>query len=172
MPKQVWLKRIGAALVPATYDDQQFLAELKENIAIQFDCKMPRSNKHHNLFFAAIAQAQMNWPESHEFQPTSIDHLRAWLLCKAGYRHTETHQLESAISADLMASVIEKSLEQAGAKGFAVYKGSTVYVLTPKSISWSKLDQKEFNKISQGVDDVLKSEINMSLDDFKQEQAA
>ncbi len=169
MPLEFWIVRHGNEIKPSTPVDVEHIQELPEGQALKVSTNAHRSLRHHRLFMAAIAQAWVNWPESHEFKPQSFDHLRAWLLCKARYCNITTHELDSPHIAEVMVDVINQSLTQSSGYGFAVYSNNLVYVLTPKSIKWSKLPQKEFNKISQKVSDVLKAEIEMSLDDFKAE---
>lgn len=169
---EFWIKRKGAKLYPATPTDFVHFEELPEGVSVKVKAGNGRSSKHHRLFFGAIIKAFMNWPDSHEFKPQDDEHLRAWLLCKAGYRDVTTHELQDASMAESVAAMIEASINQSKAHGFAVYNNNLVYVLTPKSISWGKLPQEEFNKISQSVSDILKAEINMSLDDFKNQEEA
>jgi hypothetical protein len=45
-----------------------------------------RSPADHRRFFGVIKAAFLHWPEKHEFQPEDPEHLRAWLLCRAGYK--------------------------------------------------------------------------------------
>jgi len=169
MPLKFWIRRIGDVLHPVGPCDKAAMAEMLEGLTIEAKVAIPRSHDHHRFFFAAIAEAYANWPEGHEFNPQSSEHLRAWLLCKAGYRDTTTHHLEDVKLADTMCEVINKSLDHCESYGFAVFSNSTVYVLKPKSIAWAKLDQKQFNEISNEVSLVLLNETKLSLDDYKKE---
>lgn len=170
---ELWVKRLGDMLQPASSADLEKLRDLPDGVSIKIRAATDsRSSRHHRLFFAAIAKAFFNWPESHEFQPKDDEHLRAWLLCKARYCTIETHELQDASMAEIVSDIVGQSLNDTKPHGFAVYNNNLVYVLKPKSIAWEKLQQKEFNKISQDISDILKAEINMSLDDFKGEEAA
>lgn len=174
MPHELWMKPMDDTLVPATAADIATLRRLAGEMAVKVRINANRSQKHHRFFFAAIADACANWPETHEFQTKSPERLRAWLLCKAGqpYREHLKYKAENEFSAKMMASFIEMILEHLEAKAITVTSGDLVYVLYPKSIAWGKLDQAAFNEISQRVSDVLQAEIGMTLDDFKQEAAA
>lgn len=44
-----------------------------------------RSVQDHRRFFSLISHAYMQWREDHPFQPTSAEHLRAYLLVECGY---------------------------------------------------------------------------------------
>lgn len=172
MALEVWLKRVGQTLIPATQRDSDALLKCPEGAVLKFKTSGHRSSKHHRLFMGALASACFNWPESHEFKPQSFDHFRAWILCKIRYCNTQTHELKTAEMAERLAEIIQAALNQSEGFGFAVYSNNLVYVLTPKSIKFEKLPQDEFNKVSQRVSDILKAEIQMSLDDFKQQEAA
>ena len=169
MPHKFWIRRIGDVLHPVSKDDKEKCQELGEGVTIEVAAKMPRSSDHHRFFFAAIAEACSNWPETHSFQPDSPEHLRAWLLCKAGYRTTTKHEVMQGFDPRVMADIIEASINQTGGFGFVVHYQNYIAVLTPKSIAWAKLDQKEFTQISNDVSAVLAKEINLSLDDLKRE---
>ena len=171
---EFWIKRKGSELHPATPTDFEHFKDLPEGVSVKVKASSnSRSNKHLRLFFGAIAKAFFNWPEDHEFKPQNDHHLRSWLLCKARHCSIETHELEDSRMAETVAHIVSQSLEAAKPYGFAVYNHNLVYVLRPKSISnESEPEQKEFNKISQAVSDILKAEINMSLDDFKNREAA
>lgn len=169
---ELFIKRNGSELHPATPGDFDLMKEMPENVAIKIKTSGHRSSKHHRLFMGALASACANWPENHEFKPQCFDHFRAWILCKIRYCNTQTHELKTAEMAERIAEIIQAALNQSEGFGFAVYSNNLVYVLTPKSIKFEKLPQDEFNKVSQRVSDILKAEIQMSLDDFKQQEAA
>ena len=84
MPLDVWMKPVNGSLVPANHEDIEALRKIAGEMAVKCKINISRSKKHHRFFFAAIAEAHKNWPESHEFQTDHVERLRAWLLCKAG----------------------------------------------------------------------------------------
>ena len=78
-----------------------------------------RSTPDHRRFFARIHAAFHHWPEAHEFQPDDAEHLRAWLLCKAGYRDVTTIPVEYADSEPALLRLVTLTVEGAvkAAKG-------------------------------------------------------
>lgn len=169
MPLEFWVRRIGEALHPITDDDKAKCMEMTEGQTIDISVTMPRSQSHHKFFFAAIADACANWPETHRFQPDSPEHLRAWLLCQANHRNTTKHIIEDGCDPKILADLIEASIKQSGGYGFVAHTSEFIAVLTAKSIAWAKLDQKQFNQISNDVSAILAKEIQLTLDDFKQQ---
>ncbi len=172
-----WGRIFDDKIIPAdrpSEDEHKRLKEKHGNAVLRIEVKLPRSAPHHRLFFAAISEAFNQWPESHSFQPDNSEHLRAWLLVKAGYREKPlATRIEGDVpSASLMADFVERVVAVTmgtGKYGFAVVHGEHLIVLTPRSIAWEELEQNDFNVVSQKVSDVLKAEVNMSLDDFKRE---
>jgi len=171
MPKNLWIRRIGETLHPVSADDKAKLIELKEGLTLEASIKMPRSNPHLKLFFAAIKEACENWPESHEFQTKHPERLRAWLLCKAGdeFREHLKYETTSEEMSLAMVGFLETILEHLEVKAVAVASANKVFVLSPKSIAFNNMDQKEFNEISQRVSSILLEATKRSLDDFKNE---
>ena len=169
---EFWIKRHGAELHPATPTDFEHFKELPEGVSVKVKAGNGRSSKHHRLFFGAIFKAFMNWPESHEFQPQNDEHLRAWLLCKAKYCTCVLHTIDHKDAIAWAMNFALKELVSDDGYKFLRWSEKQVAVYRPKSIAWGKLPQDEFNKISQSVSDILKAEINMSLDDFKNQEAA
>ena len=134
-----------------------------------------RSLPDHRRFFALIERAFENWPEGHEFQPESREHLRAWLTCKAGYREsTPIHMPDMATDRmrDLFRLSIEAAISAAGGAAFVVPYRDVVAVVRPKSIAWDKIDQREFSKLRDAVSDVIETETGIKVDHLMREQAA
>lgn len=136
----------------------------------------PRSSEDHRRFFALISAAFSQWPEAHEFQPDSPEHLRAWLLCKANYRDTTTIPVEYAEDQPGMLKLVLLTAEAAikAAKGYAFVRphGHGLAVFSAKSIAWDKIDQKKFNGIRDSVSEILETELGVSADRLLKEKAA
>lgn len=129
-----------------------------------------RSSPDHKRFFALIAAAYENWPEAHEFQPDSREQLRAWLTCKAGYRDA-TPILMSSEMTDECRQAIEIALNAKKGVSFVVpFKGG-VAVVTPKSVAFDKLPQKDFGKLRDDVSDIIESVIGCKVEDLMREVA-
>jgi hypothetical protein len=117
----------------------------------------------------------MHWPDSHEFRPDSPEHLRAYLLCKAGHR--KVREINVAYSdhnpqlAKLTALAIEAAIKEAGAIAFvrpdAV--GGRVAVYTPKSVNWTECNQKDFAKVAEAVEQIIEDAIGIKADDLLKE---
>lgn len=120
-----------------------------------------RSGPDHRRFFALIRAAFYHWPQAHDFQPDSEEHLRRWLTCKAGYRENVPILLpEDAddTTLSMFKLAIEAAISASHGEGFVVPYRSGVAIVRAKSIAWAKIGQKEFAEIRSAVEDVIKAE--------------
>lgn len=138
----------------------------------------PRSGPDHRRFFALIQAAFEQWPETHDFQPDTAEHLRKWLLCTAGFRERVDIAVpfaddEPAV-AKLAAIAIQSALEAAGAYAFVRPdpKGGRVAVYKARSIAWDKIGQKEFAEIRTAIEEIIEAELRVSPDQLLREKAA
>lgn len=162
-------------LIPYQACDNEVLNSLKPNMVYKVKFVSPRSNRHQGLFFAAIKSAFDNWPENHEFKPENEEHLRQFLEIKAGYRTALTVSLDTSEHKQGFFAALTGAIAHAQAQGskdsqkyvFIMSTAEKVFVVYANSISYSKLDQSEFNNVSNKVSDVLKEHTGLSLDDFK-----
>ncbi len=122
-----------------------------------------RSSDDHRRFFALVNAAFTHWPEQHDFRPDNAEHLRAWLLCKAGYR--KTTMIETDEPAATVAS-IEAAFRAADTYAFVRPYGDGVAVYSPKSLAWDKLDQKKFWPIRDEVTAVIEDVIGVKADEL------
>jgi hypothetical protein len=132
----------------------------------------PRSHKHLGALFVFIKHAFENWPESHEFQPDNTEHLRAWLLVKAGHRAPQ-HVFRFANKRELqivMGFVQEEMrVDRArGVYGWPVIQDGGLVIVRPKSIAFNKLSEKAFCKISDGVFKVILDETGIGFEEWKE----
>lgn len=115
------------------------------------------------------------WPERHDFQPDSAEHLRAWLTVKANYREATPVDLPDEATDGmqrLFLLAIEASVKAADGLGFVRPYHGGVVVFRPKSIAWDKLDQKEFGRLRDAISDVIEAETHIKIDDLMREKAA
>lgn len=147
---------------------------LPRDRAVILRVEQPRSPAHHRLFFAVIAWAHKHWPETHEFEPSSEEHLRAWLLCKAGYRTTTHYSLSDIpekrrdVVVQTVAAVIGQVL--AGKEfAFVAPHRDGLAVHTPQSIRFEKLDEGKFLPISGKVFAVIGEVIGVDMEKVVQE---
>ncbi len=128
-------------------------------------CGGKRSSEDHRRFFGLIAAAFKHWPEAHEFQPDSAEHLRAWLLCKAKHRNVALigRGDDEAEFANAVALTVA-ALRQLKEYHFDVPVSSGVALVSPKSISYSDVSQKQFNAIRDDVTAIIEAELGVSAD--------
>lgn len=129
----------------------------------------PRSSDDHRRFFALVKAAFEQWPEGGAFTPDNIDHLRAYLLCKAGYRKTtmiETDEPAATVAA------IEAAFRAADTYAFVRPYGDGVAVYSPKSLRFDKTDQKAFNAVRDEVSSIIESVIGVTAEQLLREKAA
>jgi hypothetical protein len=132
-----------------------------------------RSSPDHRRFFALINAAFEQWPESADFVPDNSEHLRAWLIAKAGYRESTLIDLPDGATdgmQKLFALSIENAIKAAGAYGFVVPYRAGVAVIKPKSIAWHKLGQREFGKLRDDITDIIEAVIDCKADDLLKER--
>lgn len=130
-----------------------------------------RSDPHHRLLFAVIARAFENWPEGpdEKFRPADVEHLRAYLLIKAGHynkidlrcENPDAISLEQQIRGVLGAVAEKPTLVHTYPWGIRIYLA--------KSISYSELGRAEFNTICERVFEVLSAKLRVDIKTLKRE---
>jgi len=135
-----------------------------------------RSLPDHRRFFGVIRAAFHHWNEAHEFQPDNEEHLRKWLLCKAGYRDVTTIPCEFAEDQPALLRLVtlaaEGAVKAAGGYAFLRPHGGGIAVFSAKSIAWDKLKQSQFHEIRDAVEAVIKSETGMEPEQLLKETEA
>lgn len=143
----------------------------------------PRSPADHRRFFSAIAKAFMHWPEGHEFQPDSPEHLRAYLLTEAGHAETTPifveldcfQEAEKTAALKLVRLAVEAALAAArndGSYAFARVVGDTIIVSKPKSIAFHALSQREFGPLRDQVEAVIEAALGVKIETLLRQEAA
>lgn len=128
----------------------------------QDDKAKPRSVEQLRRFFAVLKAMHHHWPEKHEFQPHDEEHLRKWVLCKAGHRtivNTLTLPKMAQDTLEQVKSVINIVLE--ADNRFPRWKGNTVASYEAKSINFHTLGQAAFNKLNDEVEAVYAAETGL-----------
>lgn len=128
-----------------------------------------RSGPDHRRFFALLFAAFENWPETHEFQPNDSEHLRAWLLCKVGYREAITIPVPSADPAVMRAASVmaEAAFRAFASNSFCRNDGKSLVVERAKSISFAELDQRQFAPLRQAIEEVIQAETGIDTETFE-----
>jgi hypothetical protein len=122
----------------------------------------PRSRNQHNRFFALATAAFNHWPESHNFRPKSVDHLRYWLTVEAGrfdvVRNIRVHSVDAIALQALLEGVLRTSDDE---RLFIDIDGDLVCVRKAHSIKTTGADampQREFSILCDEIDSVLRAE--------------
>lgn len=122
-----------------------------------------RSLDQHRRFFGLMAALHSHWPEDHPFQPDNSEHLRAWLLVRAGHHTVKTFHLEGEATefARLVPVIVATML---GKHAWCRSHGQELHVCVPQSIAFDKLDHKSFCKLNDDVDEVIRVETGLDPD--------
>lgn len=144
MAKLVMRKRLGGLLEPADDIGVAALQKWKAGDIVICDIRKPRNPDHHRLFMALLALA---FDATERFE--NADALRAWLKCQVGHadyfpmKDRDCPHCGSTITGDLVA--------------------------IPKSMSFSKMDQTEFDAFFDKCMDVLSREFGITEDTIRNE---
>lgn len=135
--------------------DHDLAARLPINGTVRAKITQRRSSDEHRYFFAMIARAFENNRAGPSFDecPTP-EHLRAWLLIKAGHCDTQTFEPRA-----VTAPVVRWMKAIAPMTFWSVTKDGTIIARTAKSISFSKADESVFNPIVNKVIDIIVEEV-------------
>ena len=128
-----------------------------------------RSPQDHRRFFKLIHSTYHHWPEANAFTPDSAEHLRAFLLCKAGYRDVTMipcPEYADAKTIQMISAAAAAALKASKSYAFIRPHAGGLAVFSPKSIAWDKLDQSGFNRIRDAVEAVIRDETGMEPDDI------
>lgn len=142
-----------------------------------------RSPQDHRRLFGLIAKAYLHWPETHEFQPASAEHLRAYLQCKAGHFISTPVFVELElfpedkrdVASRLVALAVEAAVKAALSEGdfaFTRVHGDAIAVFRPKSIAWATLDQRQFVPIRESIEAEIEAALKVKCDQLLREEAA
>lgn len=137
-----------------------------------FDAKpkgKQRSLPQHRRLHGIIGTVFKNWPADHEFTPESEDHLRAWLVVKAGpeFRYVDHINCPYAEGEPSVTRLIAISMESSmrmnrerGAYSFVRPHpdGGSVAVYSAKSTKFNRMPHLMFCALSSAIDDVLHAE--------------
>ena len=128
----------------------------------------PRSLDQHRRFFGMIAAVHSHWPESHRFQPDNAEHLRAWILVRAGHHTVKTFFLDG--DADEFARVIPiVTATMLGKHSWCRSLGNELHVCVPESIAFDKMEHQAFCKLNGDVDEVIRAETGLDPEQLLRE---
>ncbi len=125
--------------------------------------KKNRSIKDHRRLMGIIAAAYDQWPErAGLFQPMSFEHLRSWLICKAGpeFRKVGTFDVTGFTEAQrntLRAAIMDERTHCGEHENY-------IYKIEPKSMQFEKMKQGEFGRLRDAICEVIGAEIGVPAD--------
>ena len=142
-----------------------------------------RSLQDHRRFFSIIQKAYENWNHEHPFQPSSAEHLRAYLLVESNYADPTPIFVELELLPEdarpaalkLVSLAVEATITAAHSKGdyaFARVVGDTITVFRPRSLAFSQLDQKAFGPLREAVEAVIEHALGCKVDQLLRSEAA
>ena len=146
----------GEAMVPVVpaHARRQF----KAGETYQLEIREERSANSHRAYFAAINEGWANMPEIEAMRFPTAEHLRKWLLIKAGYFNERQIVVASAAEAVRVAGFIKPMDDYA----VVVPRGTTVSVFTAKSQSLRAMNRREFAESKTKVLDLLAEMIGVA----------
>ena len=164
----------GLTLRPAGRPNAAVLAKVPKGRPVKIEIEQPRNPRRHAMFFAVITEAFKNWPEGHEFQPESTEHLRAWLLCKAGWSDTldldlPTSGSKSGNGTHAIDKLMKVLVAFTGSKHVFTkpLSAQRIRAYRPKSQSFAKCKESEIKPIIDRVYDIIAIESGMQVADLK-----
>ena len=128
-----------------------------------------RSEPHHNLFFAVIARAFDSWPESAKFQPEDAEHLRSYLLIKAGHfiKLDLVAENPDALSLEDQLRTIVRTISDKPPLMHSYEWG--VRIFWARSLSYAAADRKTFNEVCDKVFEIISITLGVPIETMKRE---
>ena len=138
----------------------------------------PRSLADHRRLFGLLRAAFANWPENHPFQPVDEGHLRAWALVEARYHDVEfipyPPECDDPAVKTLFKLAIEATSAALNRRGHAFHRVSTngLEILSPRSINFQTLSQREFGPLREAVEEILSVALGVTAEQLLRAEAA
>lgn len=129
----------------------------------------PRSLDQHRRFFGLVRALFAHWPEAHEFQPDNEEHLRAYLLVKAGHRSIkEFYVAETAANQSIAQLIPIVSAVMLNRYCWSWVSGDAIKICAPLTTNFREMPHKEACKVYDAVDEYLRS-IGIDPDQYLRE---
>lgn len=129
-----------------------------------------RSNADHNRLFAIIEAAFKHWPETSNFQPDNSEHLRSWLICKAGPEFRTVTTMEAPEADEALKERIQELVEDQNTH--CGWRGAVLYKVQPKSMKFEKLGQRAFGQLRDAICEVIEQEVGVPAEKLMRESEA
>lgn len=123
-------------------------------------------------FFKLVQVAYHHWPEGHSFQPSCPDHLRAWLIVRAGFKTAQTIRLRvwrDHAARDDLEFLLTAAMRAAGAWAITDVFADHVVIQRPASMSYDKTPHDVATQICSAVDDVIFAELGVTSETLLRE---
>lgn len=118
----------------------------------------PRSIDQHRRFFGLVRACFHHWPESEKFQPDNEEHLRAYLLVKAGHRSIKEFYLtDKSANAEVAHVIPIITAMMLHRYCWSWVEGDAIRVCAPLTTKFSEMPHKEACKVYDAVDEYLRS---------------
>jgi len=132
----------------------------------------PRNAERHALFFVVLPQVFANWPPSYElFQPMSVEHLRKWLIYKAGWCTMRELAIEGPNKHVIM-TALKFFTESGGQNVFFTTTAKSIREYRPRSTAYNKCKEADFKRIMDHSFDLIESIIGVPIEALKREATA
>lgn len=119
-----------------------------------------RSTQTHNHFFASVTEAWKQLPEDIAVSYPSVDHLRKWALCKAGFADERSIVAGSNEEARRIAAFVRPSDPYA----VITVGGNVVKVYTAKSQSRKSMGARDFQASKTAVLEIVAGLVGVDVD--------
>jgi hypothetical protein len=142
---------------------RDFLEPLKAGTCFKLKATLPRYLSDHNRFFAVVQKAFENNRSGHAF--VDAEHLRAWLLCEVGHCASFEVPADAAkvMGIEGYSTFLCRLMHIAAARkhAFATVDENcgVITIKMPESLSWAKLDQRDFAPIRNACYALIESRI-------------
>jgi len=103
-----------------------------------------------------VSVAYEHWPENYtKFRPESSEHLRAWLLCKAGWITEVSLEMKPGRVMNNTALAIMSLDRQRGLFSWVRQRGESIVIFAPRSISYKAAKHREVCRVFQDAEDII-----------------
>lgn len=118
----------------------------------------PRSPEQLRRYFAMLRAVHFHWPDTAEHKFDDVTALRKWAQMKAGHREIGARIPLTGVSKEAAMFLAEAAIRGSGSHALPIIHGDTMVVFVPKSIAFSKLGHRDFCKLNDEVDQVIRDE--------------
>ena len=146
-PRPIVYIRVENHLVPQPRFMKLFDEQIAVGEEISLDRVLGRSLASHNHYFAALQEGFDNLAEEYAQEFVSVEHMRAWCLCKEGYCSTSTFALATAGDARKLRDQLKRDNDCA----IIGVSDSIATIYTPFSQSMAAMGREQFEESKASV---------------------